>query len=207
MVSTNSLLEWAESPNLSSPVFARLLGTRDTAMSRPRIERLLFSGDPDVRAQIALGLGDSPQPSAASLLARAYSFEANPAVRRAIVTGLANQHRHAGQRWLELAERLDPDPVVRSLAQRGLTGIIGFPTSVGHHILWVHISSASPNVAETRPIRVVLPDGSTVSGIAAPDGQALVPAVTPNLVSIRVDGVSGHEPRAVSPGATISNPR
>ena len=194
-VSTSTLFEWAETPATSAPVFARLLGSRDAESVRPRIERLLFSGDPDVRAQMAIGLGESTQPSVVSLLARAYAFEQDPVVRRAVVTGIASVHAKrrtvVGRRWLETAEMLDPDTIVRATAHRGLSGNRRFPIEQGEHMLWLRVGTGSDDgMTGVYAVRVVLPDGSTISAVTAPDGEVLIPSMAPGLVSVRAGGTS-----------------
>jgi hypothetical protein len=207
------LLDWAESPSLTAPVFARLLGARDSVSSRARITELLFSGIPEVKAQVAIGLGNSTVPSAASLLAQAYAYEAQPSVRRAIMAGIAsrvaasesgradarsgaepassNATRRSSLRfWLEQASKLDPDSIVRTIARRGLAGFSSFPSDQGHLMLWLRVTATSESFSGIRPVLVVLPDGSLVVGVTAPDGDALVPSMAHSLVSVRADNAS-----------------
>ncbi len=184
-VSTSTLLDWTESPRVSAPIFARLLGPRDGDSYRSRIERLLASGDPDVRAQIAIGLGSSPQPSAASLLAQAYAFEPDPNVRRAIVLGLSAKQSTIGREWLDRAARLDPDPLARSLARRRP---VSSSARQGNQMLWLRLSTT--HAPGAFPVRLTLPNGSSTVVVTAPDGQALVPGMPPGLVRLRVDGAA-----------------
>ncbi len=199
-VSTSTLLDWAESPRVSAPIFARLLGPRDSDSYRSRIERLLSSGDPDVRAQLAIGLGSSPRPSAAALLAQAYAFEPDANVRRAIVVGLSAKNSTIGRVWLDRAARLDPDPLARSLARRGPLASDGR----GDQMLWLRLSTTQAPAPGAYPVRITLPNGSSTVVVTAPDGQALVPALPPGLVGLRVDGAAwGPTPSA----RTDSGPR
>jgi HEAT repeat protein len=199
-VSTSTLLDWTESPRVSAPIFARLLGPRDGESYRSRIERLLASGDPDVRAQIAIGLGSSPQSSAASLLTRAYAFEPDPFVRRAIVLGLATRQSTIGRVWLDRAARLDPDPLARSLARHGPRN----PSAgQGDQMLWLRLSTSQAPTPGAYPVRLTLPNGSSTVVVTAPDGQALVPGMPPGPVRIRVDGAAWSPP----PPARTPGPR
>ena len=186
-VSTNTILSWAESTRVSAPIFGRALGPRDHEAFRTRIKRLLTSGDPAVRSQVAIGLGRSPDASTASLLTQAYAFEADPWVRRAIVSGLALRRSAVGQAWLEQAARLDPDTQVRSLARHALAGRhIPLP-SRGDQILWLRLS-ATPGSAPAggRPVRLVMSNGFATVAVTAADGEVLVPGLPPGPVLVRV---------------------
>lgn len=186
-VSTTALLSWAEAPQASAPVFARALGSRDAPMFRTRIERLLRSGDPDMRAQVAVGLGQSPEPSAASLLTEAYAFEPDPWVRRALVLGLAARQSAVGRPWLELAARLDPDDQVRSLARHALAGRRLASSPSGSQVLWVRLTDPTADrSAGPRAVRVVDSTGFATVAVTAADGQALIPGLTPGAARLRV---------------------
>jgi HEAT repeat protein len=187
-VSTTTLLSWAESTRVSAPIFGRALGPRDAPAYRTRIERLLLSGDADVRSQLAIGLGQSPQPSAVALLIRAYAFETDPMVRRAIMIGLASGKSAVARPWLERAAQLDPDDQVRSLARHGLAGRELATPSQGAKVLWLRLVPTQPEAMGARPVRLVFSNGFATVAVTAPDGQILVPGVTSGDVHVRVDG-------------------
>ena len=185
-VSTTTLLSLAEAAQASGPVFGRALGPRDAPMFRTRIEGLLRSGDPDMRAQVGIGLGQSPEPSAASLLVEAYAFEPDPWVRRALVLGLAARQSEVGRSWLELAARLDSDEQVRSLARLALAGRQLVAPASGNQVLWLRLSSTSDQTAGPRAVRLISSNGFATVAVTAPDGQALIPGLTPGAARVRV---------------------
>jgi len=185
-LSTATLFEWAESERISAPVFGRLLGVRDSESSRKRIERLLASSDPDMRAQVALGLAHSPQPSALSLLGEALTWETEPMVRRAIVTALQRRQSTLGQKWLNQAAHLDPDPIVRSLAR---PHPFARPITQQQQWFWLRLGESQATQTASHAVRVMLPHGSASVIITAEDGMALVPGVTYAETRLRVDGV------------------
>ncbi len=186
-VSTNTLMQWAESSRVSAPVFGRSLGPHDHETFRTRIVRLLSSGDPGMRAQVAIGLGHSPEASSASMLTDAYAFEADPWVRRAIIWGLAKRQSAVGRPWLERAAKLDPDAHVRTLARLALRGRPTIASPRGTRMLWLKLESSShPESPAPRPVRVTMSSGFATVVVSAPDGHVLVPGITSGPVRVRV---------------------
>lgn len=185
--STATLLQWAESPSVAAPIFGRAVGPRDTETYRKRIEQLLRSGDPAMRSQVAMGLGSSPDASAASLLTDAYAFESDPWVRRAIIMGLAARRSGVGRPWLQRAATLDPDDQVRTTARQAIhQGRLPSPTR-SDHVLWLRLTGTSKDTpVGGRPVQVMLSNGYATIVVTAPDGEVLVPGVTPGEVAIRV---------------------
>ncbi|PIE05850.1 MAG: hypothetical protein CSA75_02610 [Sorangium cellulosum] len=186
-ISTNTLMRWAESSQVSSPIFGRAVGSRDDDAFRARIARLLWSGDPAMRSQVALGLGHSPKASATTLLTKAYLFEANALVRRAAILGLATRQSKVGRKWLEIAARLDPDEQTRSLARHAISGRRLSEPTQGNQVLWLRLVGSGPSEwVGNRPIQILMSNGYATLAVTAPDGQVLVPGMTPGSVKLRV---------------------
>ncbi|WP_231511843.1 HEAT repeat domain-containing protein [Chondromyces apiculatus] len=183
-VPTSQLAAWAEAGGALAPLAARALATRDDAVVRGTLERLLGGSDPVIRAHVALGLGSDPEPDSVSLLASAYRFEEDPAVRRAIVRGLSRRAEAQRRQTLTLARDLDPDPSVRALARAALEGrpLDPAPTPLATGVLWVTVTPNDPGAAAAaagRAGRFIRPDGVALPILTDPEGVLLVPGVPP----------------------------
>jgi HEAT repeat protein len=180
-VSTSALAAWAESASVLAPLAARALPSRDSAVVRGHLKRLLAATDTSVRAHAALGLADDPEPDSASLLVSAYQYEEEPSVRRAIVRALSGRSEVQRQRTLELARDLDPDEGVRALARSALAGreLLRFERSAGERwtsVAWVTLAPTDHQARRVRyrAARLTRPDGLTVPVVADPDGVLIV---------------------------------
>ncbi len=184
--STRLLLGWSESFGSSAPIFARLLGGRDTALVRPSLELLLRSGDAVFRAQVALGLADSPDPSAASLLIDAFQSEEDPLVRRAIVRALSHLPSVHSKPVLADAARLDPDPQVRSLSALAARSVALPLAPHGSSVVWLQVRGTVPGAQRGRSVRLALPDGFALSSVCDDDGFLMIPGVPSDQVRLTV---------------------
>jgi HEAT repeats len=183
-VPTLELLDRARSGGPDAPVAALALARRADEELEPKIDALLTSRDPLLRAHAAHGLGASPSRDAVGRLARAYTFEADVDVRRALVSAVAAREADAGtpsrRDTLALAARLDPDRLVRDTARRAIDGArtAAWPAAPSDEVAWLHIVPAEG---------ATLPAGLTATftgadGLSRPivfddDGYALVPGV------------------------------
>ena len=147
-VPTSVLSSLFETHGAAAHLAAFALAARDGDAERPRLREHLASGDPLLRAHVALGLGRSKEASAVGLLEGAYRFESDPAVRRAIVVTLAQRAEPGRERTLRLAADLDPDDATRAAARRALERgrHRAAPSSTG--TLWVRLDGAP----RTKPV-------------------------------------------------------
>lgn len=197
---TSVLAMWAEAGGPLAPLAARALPSRDDEALRGRIKRLLEGSDPVVRAHTALGLGRDPEPSAASMLARAYRFEDDASVRRAIIRALSRRTEVQRASTLTLARYLDPDDEVRSLARSALDGRTLDPgakqlgVEPRRSVAWIAIVSNEGRAATrdqgARSARLVRADGLAVPVVSDPDGVLLVPGLPQGAASLLLGPVS-----------------
>jgi cellulose synthase operon protein C len=152
-VPTSVLLALLDGGGAATPIAARALAARDSNQLRPRVELLLASADPFVRANAVLGLADSREPSAVGLLEQSYRFETDAAVRHAVVSALGQRKERTRRRTLTLAAQLDGNREVREAARLALSGHRLARLGSGRGTLWLALI---PNRA-----------GATVSGHAA----------------------------------------
>jgi HEAT repeat protein len=192
-VPTTLLLDRAEGGAADAPLAALALARRWSDESGARIDALLTSHDPLLRAHASSGLGESGAPDATGRLARAYAWEPAAAVRRVIVAALCRRDRGAAaapslHETLAWAARLDPDRVVRRVAS----------PECGRNL----DVSTRPSATDVAWVRLVpapgatLPAGATAAlvtsdGVARPiafddDGYALLPGVPPGESSLRL---------------------
>lgn len=185
-VSSHVLLEWAERSDPMAIVFARALGSRDNETWRPRIRRLLASGDPILRGQMAFGLASSPSPSAVSLLTEAYWFETDALVRRAIVRSLSATNAAQKKLVLQTAARLDPDDQTRELARIALAGARLHQPVTGTRAAWISLASNTPDSKSMlgRAVIVVPATGYALGTVSDDDGFLLVPGLVPGEVRV-----------------------
>jgi HEAT repeat protein len=209
---TSTLAAWAEAGGPLAPLAARALPARDDEALRGRIKRLLESGDPVVRAHVALGLGHDPEPSAVSLLTSAYRFEDDAGVRRAIVRGLSRRTEVQRTATLTLARDLDPDDETRALARAALDGRVldpGARPALGveprRGVAWITVESSdapapgaprddgTPRLGPSHVARLVRADGLAIPAVPDPDGALLVPGLVPGAASLQLS--RGDAPR------------
>jgi hypothetical protein len=168
---------------IAAPLAARALSARDSKSLRPRIEGLVESDDPLLRAHALLGLGDSEDPTALGLLSRAYRFESEPSVRLAIVRALSSRPEAARRRTLALAAELDASPEVRQAARLGLNGHRLDAFVAGRASAWLDFGDGT---AGTPTATVAGPDGLALPAVADPDGVLLVSALELGPFTLRV---------------------
>lgn len=193
-IPTRMLLDLLDMGGIPLPPVAYALAIRDDDAERPRIEALLESGDPEVRAATALGLAWSARPDATGLLERAYRFEADARVRRATLTALG--HRGAGRRTLELAARLDGDAEAREVAHRALHDVVLVEVPPGHGTLWIAVSRAAGSAADAaagRPALVVPAAGPPLPVVTDPDGLLVVAGLPAGPVEARLAADAGSD--------------
>jgi HEAT repeat protein len=200
------LVDRATSGGPDAPLAAMALARRSDEALAPRVDALLTSHDPLLRAHAARGLGLAHAPDAAGRLSRAYEREGDAVVRRAIVDALATLVTADGQdtrgRALALAARLDPDPVARWTASTALalgTGRSGAPRNGAvEEVAWIRLVPADGAALEHDPTALIAPN----SGIALPivfddEGYALVPGVSPGEARLRLaPGLPSYTPPA-----------
>ena len=182
-VPTLALIDLAESPAPEGALATLALARRGDEAEDSKVDALLSSRDPILRAHAARGLGMSSSKDAVGRLASAYAYEGEAYVRRAIILAMTRRtgdDASALQRTatLDLAARLDPDRVVRMTATRALARLPPVPLPGIHEVAWLHL---------TTPDGQLPPDGIAGSvmradGLAAPcafddEGYALVPGV------------------------------
>jgi HEAT repeat protein len=190
---TSALVDRAESGGADAPLAALALARRVDESTGARVDALLASHDPLLRAHAAMGLGEAAVEDATGRLARAYAWEPDAEVRRAIVRALSLRDSGATtvpsrRETLEWAARLDPDRIVRRLATHALDGSADSPgRAPGREVAWLRLVPA----AGTAP-----PAGQTAAlvgadGLARPiafddDGYALVPVLSPGEARLRL---------------------
>lgn len=160
LVPTNVLLDLVQSGSAAMYVAAYALAGRDDSTLRPELERWLASGNPMLRSSVALGLGQSQQPSALGLLESAFRFEADVSVRRSIVLAVGSRSEPTRSRALELAANLDPDARVRQAARR-LFKQAGTPAQSGRSTAWLELSGGRGVLSlttTTTPAIPLIPD-------------------------------------------------
>jgi hypothetical protein len=121
-IATPTLLSWIEREETIAPMAVLALGSRERADTRFRLDRLLASPSPVMRAHAAVALGSSGEPDAAARLARAWSFEPAVRVRRWIVRALAQRTERQRTVALERITRFEPDEEAREIARAALAG-------------------------------------------------------------------------------------
>jgi hypothetical protein len=196
LVPTATLVELLEGGGAGSFLAAYALSLRDSAALRPRLRQLLSSGDPLLRAHVALGLAASSQASAVGLLGDAYRLEVDPSVRRAIVSALAARSEPARDGTLELAADFDPDDAARARARAALTRA---PVLREAHsgTLWLRLGPATGE----RPLAVVEgPLGLALPFAADPDGSVTVARLPAGNVNVLLaPAAPGRIPRGPTP--------
>jgi len=179
-VPTQMLLDLATANGAAAPIAWFALGARDAPSLRDRLLTGLGSPDPLVRAQTALGLAESRDPSALGVLENAYRFEFDGNVRRAIVQAIARRPERVRRRALELARWLDPDPQVREIARLAASGVTPTSWTGGHAALWLATQGGSKMARAV----VRLPGGLAVPVLADPEGVIALSRLPEGPVSI-----------------------
>ncbi|HVW25327.1 MAG TPA: HEAT repeat domain-containing protein [Polyangiaceae bacterium] len=183
---TGTLLALVDSGGAAAPLAALALGERDRPTERPRLDELLASSDPAIRAHVALGLAASKESDAAGRLEAAYRLETNATVRAAIVHALAARTEPSRARVLALAAAFDPDPDVRASALMTTGGHATFALARGRALAWIPVvESASGRPAEAT-VGVEEPGGLLLPAASAPDGVVMVSGLAPGPVVLRV---------------------
>jgi cellulose synthase operon protein C len=176
-IPTATLLAWVEGGGAIAPLAARALAARDEEGTRARLVALASSGDPQLRAHVALGLGRSPEPDAAGRLASAYTFEPDPLVRRAVLRALGRRTEPVRRLTLEQAASFDPDAGARAIARAGLQGRIVADVARGEMVGWAQISGPEA-LAGQASFRWERPEGLVVPVVPDADGALMVPGLT-----------------------------
>jgi HEAT repeat protein len=205
-VPSSVLVERAAAGGPDAPLAALALARRSDEALAPRVDALLTSHDPLLRAHAARGLGLGHAPDAAGRLSRAYEREGDAVVRRAVVDALATLVTADGEttrdRALALAARLDPDPLARWTAAtalaRGRARSDAPRRGAVEEVAWIRLVPAEGAALEHDPTALIAPN----SGIALPivfddEGYALVPGVSPGEARLRLaPGLPSYTPPA-----------
>jgi hypothetical protein len=182
-VPTRVLVELFELHGAAAHLAAFALAARDGDAERPRLRELLASGDPLLRAHVALGLARSRESSAIGLLDEAYRFESEPLVRRAIVRALAARTEPGRERTLRLAADLDPDDDARALSRRALASGLR-PLAPGETTsAWIRVEGGVSGAASMAVV-VVTSGGLALPLYPDPDGSATLAGLPPGPVAV-----------------------
>jgi hypothetical protein len=196
LVPTATLVALLESRGAASYLAAYALALRDSETLRPRLRELMTSGDPLLRAHVALGLAESDQSSAVGLLADSYRLEIDASVRRAIVSALASRSEPARDETLRLAADFEPDDETRTRARAALARETA-PAPARSGTLWLKLGGS----ATERPLAVVEgPLGLALPFAADPDGSVTVARLPTGAVSLLLSPASAARvPRGPRP--------
>jgi HEAT repeat protein len=180
-LTTVALLDRAETGGPDAPLAAMAFTLRAEGVREPKVDALLASRDPLVRAHVARGLGGSASRNAIGRLANAYAYEPDLLVRRALVLAMAGRTRDAGsparKAALDLASRLDPDTEVRRAAARALAGLPAAPSAPHvHEVAWLRLQTGAGGApaAPVETAALVRSDGVAIPIAFDEDGYALV---------------------------------
>ena len=182
-VPTAVLTALLETHGAAAHLAAFALSARDDERERPRLRELLASGDPLLRAHVALGLVRSKEPSAVGLLDEAYRFESDPLVRRAIVTTLGGRTEKGRERTLRLAADLDADDLARIAARRALVGSLTASDRSASGTVWIRVVG-SPAGGSGTTVVVTTPTGLALPLYPDPDGTVTVSGLPSGPVSV-----------------------
>jgi HEAT repeat protein len=192
-VPTAVLVERAQAGGGDAPLAALALAQRADDELAPRVDALLASHDPWMRAHVARGLAASAARDVTGRLGGAFAWEPVPEVRRALVEALAartgeDADAPSRRQALELAAWLEPDAVTREEARRALDGARPPARPAGHEVAWLRVVAAE---GATRPKdltgAVVGEDGVARPVVFDDDGYALVPGMPPGDAQLRLD--------------------
>jgi HEAT repeat protein len=191
-VPTTLLLDRAEAGGADAPLAALALARRWNDESGARVDALLRSHDPLLRAHASLGLGESGAPDATGRLARAYAWEPVAAVRRAIVAALGQRDRGGAvapslHETLAWAARLDPDRIVRLVAARQLAGGEASTRPGATDVAWIRLVPApGSSLPAGATAALVTSDGLSRPIAFDDEGYALLPGVPAGESSLRL---------------------
>jgi hypothetical protein len=193
-VPTAVLVERAQAGGGDAPLAALALARRADEELAPRVDALLGSHDPWMRAHVARGLATSAARDVTGRLGSVFAWEPAPEVRRALVEALAARTGEdvdapSRRQALELAASLEPDAVTRKEAQRALDGARPPARPAGHEVAWLRVVAAE-GAARPKDLTgaVVGEDGVARPVVFDDDGYALVPGMPPGDAQLRLDG-------------------
>ena len=185
-VTTTALHDRATSGGPDAALATMALARRTDAAHDAKVNQLLASRDPLLRAHAARGLGMSAVENAAGRLSAAYAYEPSAQVRRAIVvalaaqpgddksTGMSSPSRRA---TLDVASRLDPDAQIRFIAGRAVSGqATPLSPSANVEVAWLRLATTEGESPPTGMLGALIrADGVAVPVAFDDDGYALVP--------------------------------
>jgi HEAT repeat protein len=192
-VPTSVLVDRAEAGGADAALAALALARRADESTGARVDALLASHDPLLRAHAAMGLGEASASDATGRLARAYAWEPEAEVRRAIVLALCRRDRGHDSvpsrlETLQWAARLDPDRIVRRLASRALGGDDAPPSQTAlADVAWLRLVPAAGAVPAGGETAALVGADGLARPIAFDDeGYALVPVPSPGEARLRL---------------------
>lgn len=185
-VPTRVIVELLEGGGAAAAVAAKALSARDDATLRPQIELLSKSGDPLIRAHVALGLSDSRAPSSIGLLAEMYRAEQNADVRHAVIVALSRRTDSTRRATLRLAADLDGDERVRSAARLALKNVALSPLPTGRSALWLALVDSGTGPSHPAQARVGTPSGVALPVVADPDGLVVMAGLPEGPLVLRL---------------------
>lgn len=195
-VPTRVVVDLIEAGGGAAAMAAKALAARDGEGERTQVERLARSGDPLIRAHVALGLADSREPSAVGLLRDMYRFEQDADVRHAVVVALSRRAERAREGTLALAAALDGDDRVRSAARLALRGSRLSPLPRGRGALWMTLVDPDAKKSAPAQARLGTPSGAALPVVADPDGAVVMIGLPEGPLSLRLAAAAelGHAP-------------
>jgi len=191
IVPTSVLIERIASGAPDAPLCAIALARRTDEKLAPKVDALLDSSDPVMRAHAARGLAMSAAPDVAGRLSHAYEFETDAGVRRAVIDGLASRTSGAaspsGRETLELAASLDPDGPIRWRAERALGAGRAASPALVPEAAWVRLVPAEGTSVPPDSVGLLVgSDGLGVPVAFDDDGYAVVPGIPPGEARLRL---------------------
>jgi len=192
-VPTRVLIELLEEGGAASPVAAKALASRDDEHTRPQIERYAKSGDPLIRAHVALGLADSRDPSSVGILGEMYRAEQNSDVRHAVVVALSRRADLSREKILALAADLDGDERVRSAARLARKGARLGALPAGRGTLWLALVDDSSAGGPPAQARIGTPSGVALPVVGDPDGTVTLARLPEGPLSLRLASESAED--------------
>jgi hypothetical protein len=181
LVPTLGLEARVEAGGADAPLAAAAMAARKSDALKDKIDSLLASTDPVMRAHVARGLGASEEPSATGKLAEASRYEAEPLVRLAEIEALGRRAPAPSRNdMLAIAAKLDPEARIRDVAARALSGAAPPAPWPVREVAWLRVATDSG----APPSRPIVAAYVTSEGVAIPiafdaDGYALVAGVPP----------------------------
>lgn len=181
---TGALLTLVDGGGPAAPLAALALGARDADRERDRIDELLGSSDPYIRAHVALGLGTSAAPDAGGRLEASYQLESDASVRVAIVRALSARNEPAGRRLLFRAAAFDPDESVRARATGSVKPAAG--SLGGRAVAWIPVVESGSDRPTPASVALEVPGGLVLPAAVAPDGLVVLSGLPPGPIVLRV---------------------